>query len=163
MGVRPVSFVIITLDGAQIAVGSQPPVGQSQIVVAGNDPTLLPQPVNRDNPLPIGAYYGVSGKPAIGFNFQAPGEVSPVLFAPIAGRPFNVTLDFSGDVDGVVMQLIRSFDNGATWVGLTAEGQPVGSWVADASETFLETEVGVKYALKMVERNAGSVQTRISQ
>lgn len=163
MGVRPVSFVIITLDGITIAAGSQPPIGQSQIVVAGNDPNLLPQPVNRDNPLPMGNYYGVSGKAAVGHNFQAPAEISPTLFAPIAGRPFNVTLDFSNDADGIVMKLIRSFDNGATWFSLTDNGEPAGQWIADASESFTENEVGVKYALLMVERNAGSVQTRISQ
>jgi hypothetical protein len=158
-----VSFVIITLDGSSVVIGTQPPIGQSQIVVAGNDPSLLAQPVTRDNPLPTGAYYGVSGKPPITHQFQAPAEVSPAAFSPIAGRPFNVTVDFSNDAANCRIRLIRSFDQGATWYALTQNGQPVGEWAADASETFAETEVGVEYALELTTRDAGSVTARISQ
>lgn len=156
------SFTIITLDGNTDSTAGSPSIGQAQIVVAAQD-GFTPQPVNRDNPLPVSEGFGASGVDPVLHNFNAAPTQSPAAFTPLAGRPFNVDLVFSNDADGIAMQLVRSFDHGATWSPLTAAGQPVGSWAAGGSEHFQESEVGVQYALQMTARNAGSVTTRISQ
>lgn len=153
------AFTIITLDGSQSSTAGQPPVGQSVIVVAGNDPNLQPQPVNRDNPFPAGLYYGNSGKQPVEMLMAA--VVQTAAFEPIPGRPFNIDLLASNDFAGRV-QLVRSFDDGDTWNVVTDGGQPL-DWGGSVSERAVETEVGVQYALNMTERTAGSVAARISQ
>lgn len=155
------SFTIITLDGQSSSNAGGAPIYQTQIIVAGNDPDGLAQPITRDNPLPTAAGYGVSGKPPMADNLVAPLEFS-ITYQPIAGRPFNVDVVVTNDFDGRV-QMFRSFDQGATWSGLTANGVGVASWTTNASETYIETEVGVLYVLQLAERVAGSAQVRISQ
>lgn len=156
------AFTIITLDGVTQSGAGRPPIGQFQIVVAPGDPSLLAQPISRDNPFPTYPAFGVSGIPPIEHVFNAPAEISPAVFAPLPGRPFNITLTYSNDAAGIVMNLIRSFDDGVTWHPVTTQGNPV-AWLASASEIGIETEVGVKYALQMIERADGSVATRMSQ
>lgn len=155
------SFTIITLDGNTDSTAGSPSIGQAQIVVAAQE-GFTPQPVSRDNPLPVSEGFAASGVAPVLHNFNVAPSQSPVALTPLPGRPFNVDLVFTNDCDGV-MTLVRSFDGGATWSPLTANGQPVGSWAASASEHFNETEVGVEYALQMTNRTAGSVAARMSQ
>lgn len=155
------SFQIITLDTSQNVTAFGNPVLATELVL--RDPNGGPaQPISNSHPVPAAPVYGVSGIPAIAHNFVAPNEYGP-QFAPIAGRPFNVDLVFSNDADAR-MRLLRSFDQGATWSGLTdGTGNPLADFGASASCHFCETETGVIYCLQMSVRNAGSVQSRISQ
>lgn len=160
---RPVAFAIITLDGEQIVPGSGGvPWIASQLFLA--DPNGGPSAaVSRDNPLPTQTYFGPSGVVPVGHIFNAPNEQN-CIFAPLAGRPFNLNLIFSEDAAGCRMQLLRSFDQGATWNALTDDkGDPLADFGASASCHFLETESGIRYSLQMTARDAGSVDARLSQ
>lgn len=78
--------------------------------------------------------------------------------SPSAG--FNVSLwgTFVGSV-----QLERSFDNGTTWLPLTAAGTPLYVWTAPASEVCEEPEAGVLYRLNCTAYTSGTVNYRLSQ
>lgn len=68
-------------------------------------------------------------------------------FNPPSGYPFrafNVTI--SGTFVATV-KLERSFNQGATWHGLTAAGTPIYVWTAPGSESVEENESGVQYRL----------------
>jgi hypothetical protein len=80
-------------------------------------------------------------------------------FAPIAGRPFNISLwgTFAGSV-----QLERSFD-GATWLPVTAAGVQLCIWTAPASESWEEDEVKPVYRLNCTLYTSGTANYRISQ
>ncbi|MBW6523420.1 hypothetical protein KZ810_07905 [Sphingomonas sp. RHCKR47] len=78
-------------------------------------------------------------------------------FTPIAGRTMNLVC--SGG-SGVVAQLERSFDNGATWYVKISDALR-----AATPETFTdtETEVGVQYRWNVTAIASGTVTLRISQ
>jgi hypothetical protein len=61
------------------------------------------------------------------------------------------------------VQLERSFDNGTTWLPLTANGTQVMKWTAPASESTGETEAGVLYRLNCTAYTSGTVNYRLSQ
>lgn len=86
----------------------------------------------------------------------APAQSPPVH---MHGR-FNVTL--SGSATGVVADLERSFDDGATWVRCTAGGARV-VLANPCTEVADEPEAGVLYRLAVSAIGAGTLVARISQ
>lgn len=74
--------------------------------------------------------------------------------------PGNVSL--WGTFVGTV-QLERSFDQGTTWLPITAGGTQIYVWTAPASETFEEPEGGVYYRLNCTAYTSGTINYRISQ
>lgn len=75
-------------------------------------------------------------------------------------RSFNISV--WGTFVGTV-QLERSFDNGTTWLPLTAGGTQIEKFTAPASESVDEFEVGVLYRLNCTAYTSGTINYRLSQ
>lgn len=75
-------------------------------------------------------------------------------FTPKQGAAFNVSLwgSFAATV-----QMERSFDNGVTWLPLTAAGTQLYKWTAPASEISVEPMPGVLYSLNCTSYTSGTV------
>lgn len=151
-------FEIITLDGVQESTASGVPIGFVQILTGING-----QPVGTDNPLAVQETFGPSGKDPVLANLIANG-MTPVPFIPQPGRPFTVSGTFSNDAAGPpVVQLLKSYDAGATFLPVFSGGNPVGVFQQTFSQQFMEPEANVSYYVQMTERTAGGVSIRISQ
>lgn len=61
------------------------------------------------------------------------------------------------------VQLQRSFDQGSTWLPLTASGVGISTWTAPFSEKITEVESGVLYRLACTAWTSGTLNYRISQ
>jgi hypothetical protein len=61
------------------------------------------------------------------------------------------------------VQLERSFDNGVTWLPITANGTQLELFTAPVSEIWVEPEAGVLYRLNDTAYTSGTVNYRISQ
>lgn len=110
------------------------------------------------NPFYSSPYWASSNKTPVASSFTATGQSAN--FTPIAGRPFNISLwgTFVGSV-----QLERSFDNGSTWLPITAAGTQIFVWSASASESNEESEFGVIYRLNCTAYTSGTINYRLSQ
>jgi hypothetical protein len=83
---------------------------------------------------------------------------------PVAPRNTN-TGGFNVSTWGTFVasvQLERSFDNGTTWLPLTAAGNQLYAWTAPASENGAEPEAGVLYRLNCTAYTSGTINYRIS-
>lgn len=74
-------------------------------------------------------------------------------------NPFNLTL--TGPFVGTVV-VERSFDDGTTYVPLTALGSAI-SFTTPCSETFEECENGVRYRVNCTAFTSGTITYRLSQ
>ncbi len=108
--------------------------------------------------LGAGLGFAASGVAALSGTFSATGQSS--VFRPLAGRAFNISLwgAFSASV-----QLERSFDNGSTWLPITAAGAQLFAWSAAASEQAQEDETAVQYRLNCTSFTSGPINYRVSQ
>ena len=90
--------------------------------------------------------------------FTATGQSAS--FPPFAGSDFNVSLwgTFVASI-----QLERSFDNGTTWLPVTAGGSALYAFTAPASEIATEPEQGVIYRWNCTAFTSGTVNYRISR
>ena len=81
-------------------------------------------------------------------------------YPPAPPRDFNVSIwgSFTGSI-----QLERSFDNGSTWLPITAAGTQLYIWTAPASEVAEEPEQGPIYRLHCTAQSGGTANYRISQ
>ena len=93
------------------------------------------------------------------FGSLSAGGLTP-SFLPLAGRAFNISL-WGSFVATVELQ--RSFDEGASWLPITASGIQLYAWTAPASESAQEDEVGVLYCLNCTSYVSGTVNYRVSQ
>lgn len=81
-------------------------------------------------------------------------------FAPVLGRPINLTL--SGTWSGTVV-VQRSVNGGLTKQGLTVGGSPWASYTANCNEpVWTETEAGVTFYL-VITRQSGTINFRVAQ
>jgi len=95
-------------------------------------------------------------------SFTATGQSSSFLpdgVDDLISRPFNLSI--WGTFVGTV-QLERSFDNGVTWLPLTALGSSL-AFTAPCSETFTECEASVIYRLNCTAYTSGTINYRLSQ
>jgi len=104
-----------------------------------------------------GAGYSASGVTPVAGSLSATG--ASAVFAPLAGRSFNVTIWGTFSATCV---LKRSFDQGATWLKITAGGGQLMSFTGPVSEQWQEPEFGVQYRLDCTVAS-GTVSYRISQ
>lgn len=97
----------------------------------------------------------MANNPAVTGTFAATGQSAS--FAPL-GRDFNVSLwgTFVGSV-----QLERTFDNGANWLPITADGTQLYVWTAPASESASDPEQQPVYRLNCTAYTSGTVNYRI--
>ena len=97
--------------------------------------------------------------------FTATGVTAAPYFSPEytssvdGSAPFNMSL--WGTFVGTV-QLERSFDNGVTFLPLTALGTAI-TFTAPATEVFNEPESGVQYRLNCTAFTSGTINYRLSQ
>lgn len=104
----------------------------------------------------------MSGLAPVQSTFTATG--ASAAFAPILGRDFNVSLwNTPGHTFVASVQLERSFDNGVTWLPITAAGTQLYQWTAPASEVANECEGNVLYRLNCTSYTSDTVNYRISQ
>ena len=89
--------------------------------------------------------------------FTGTGQSAAVGVAPTA---FNVS-EWGTFV--ATVQLERSFDNGVTWLPVTANGSQLELFTGPASENWSESEAGVLYRLNCTSYTSGTVNYRISQ
>jgi len=75
-------------------------------------------------------------------------------------QSYSFNMSLWGTFVGTV-QLERSFDNGTTWLPITALGSSI-TFTAPASESFEEPEVGVIYRLNCTAYTSGTVNYRLS-
>ena len=95
--------------------------------------------------------------------FTATGQSASFLadgIGDLVDRAFNISL---WGTFVATVQLERSFDNGTTWLPLTANGSQVYRFSAPCSEPCDETEAGVLYRLNCTSFTSGTVNYRISQ
>jgi hypothetical protein len=81
------------------------------------------------------------------------------IFSVDGAAPFNFSL-WGSFVGTVVLE--RSFDQGMTWLPLTALGSAI-SFTAPCSETFEEPEFGVQYRVHCTAYTSGTINYRLSQ
>lgn len=98
---------------------------------------------------------GQSGKTPVAVTRTTAGT-SPA-FTPLAGRTMNL---LCAGGSGVVAQLERSFDGGATWYVKISDALRA---VTPETFTDTETEVGVQYRWNVTAIGSGTVTLRISQ
>lgn len=120
--------------------------------------TALTEAQLRASAIDIEPAYSASGKAALSGAFNLAGQSAD--FTPIAGRAFNVSI---WGTFVAAVRLERSFDAGATWLPLTANGTALMSFSGPVSEQWSDDEVGVRYRLKCTAYTSGTVNYRISQ
>lgn len=106
----------------------------------------------------VGAGYEASGLVPVTGTFAATGQSK--AFTPVAGRGFNASL---WGTFVATVQVERSFDSGATWLPLTANGTQLEKFTAAASEQLQEDESGVQYRFNCTAYTSGTVNYRLSQ
>lgn len=89
--------------------------------------------------------------------FTGTGQSAAVVVQP---NGFNVS---EWGTFAATVQLERSFDNGVTWLPVTANGTQLELFTAPVSENWAETEAGVLYRLNCTAYTSGTVNYRISQ
>lgn len=95
--------------------------------------------------------------------FAATGQSAVFLpdgIGDLVDRAFNISL---WGTFVATVQLERSFDNGVTWLPLTAGGTATLKFTAPCSESAGETEAGVLYRLNCTAYTSGTVNYRLSQ
>lgn len=81
-------------------------------------------------------------------------------FTPRQGAAFNVSL---WGTFVATVQMERSFDNGVTWLPLTAAGTQMYVWTGPASEIAAEPMPGVLYSLRCTAFTSGTVNYLMGQ
>lgn len=122
------------------AYGLEDPAQRAALIAAlGNAPTFAASGITAV----VGALASITATPA---------------FAPVLGRPFNVTHRRSADYSGSY-QLERKFAGDENWYVVLGYND-----LADLPEIFAltETEAGVTYRWSATEATAGSVAVRLS-
>jgi hypothetical protein len=82
-----------------------------------------------------------------------------------ASAPIRVRGDFNFSLSGTfaaTCELDRSFDNGTTFLPLTALGNAM-NWTGPATEVLSEPEAGVLYRVNCPTLTSGTVSYRVSQ
>lgn len=103
----------------------------------------------------------MSGAPVEG-SFTAVGR-SP-SFRPLADTSAQLTIPFNYSLWGTfagTVRLERSFDNGVTWLPLTALGDAI-QFTAPCSEIWEEPHTGVLYSLNCTAYTSGTINFRLS-
>lgn len=132
--------------------------------IARSDGTAVDvQPVYQIGP--DGSYVPPGSVPASGVapvtaSLTATGNTS--AFPAVAGRPININI--TGSATGLSARTTRSFDNGATWLPLTINGQPWAVWTGNVSEqAWVETEANIQFRVEVTAIAGGTATIRISQ
>lgn len=88
------------------------------------------------------------------------GVANSLGFVPNKYRPFNISIwgTFSATV-----RVVRSFDGGATYLPITADGNALLTFTGPVSEQWSEPEADVLYRLECTVFTSGPVNYRISQ
>jgi hypothetical protein len=101
-----------------------------------------------------------SGAVPVTASLTAPGNTA--AFTAVAGRLINANVTGTGV--GVQSRLVRSFDNGVTWLGITVSGQPYGVWSGNVSEqAWVESQVDVLFRIEVTAITSGTVNLSLSQ
>lgn len=94
-------------------------------------------------------------------SFAATGQSAGITVKGVddqRAHPLNISL---WGTFVATVQVERSFDNGTTWLPLTALGSSI-PFTAPASEVFDEGETGVQYRLNCTSYTSGTVNYRLS-
>jgi hypothetical protein len=107
-----------------------------------------------------------SGVTAVTGTFTGTGNGS--VFAPSAGRPFNLTIYATGATTpgsglAASVYLARSIDGGTTYLPMTAAGGGIYSFTSLANESLYESQTGVTYRLICTSYTSGTVNYRFAQ
>jgi len=113
--------------------------------------------VSRSQPLPVTGDRGVAPAPLEGATSQS---IVAGPFAPLADAPIHIQL--AGEWEGRV-ELLRSADQGATRIPLTAGGLPWARFTGNVNEpVWQEGERGATFYLDIA-LTSGTLSYRISQ
>jgi len=87
------------------------------------------------------------------------------FFTPINGNGLGAPANFNLEVRGTfvaVWAVQRSLDDGANWVNITNLGSAL-SFTGPMSETLIESQGGVRYAIIVTSYTSGTLNYKFSQ